>query len=129
MLCGELGQNRGGLAKGKILYVKTVGSGSYCVDYDSHVSMAVIIVSCPHCDSKEVYRHGKTASGYPRYQCRSCRKTFSDAPERGCSEEVKDTILATYQERMSMRGVARTFKISRNTLSAWLKEKGGDSLP
>ena len=91
--------------------------------------MVVKIISCPSCQSSEVYRHGKTASGHPRYQCRICRKTFSEAPPRGLSEDVKETILAVYQERASMRGIARTFKISRNTLSKWLKEKGGDSLP
>ncbi|MES2464224.1 MAG: hypothetical protein V4671_26980 [Armatimonadota bacterium] len=31
-------------------------------------------------------------------------------------------VLATYQERASMRGVARLFKISRNTLAALLKK-------
>jgi transposase-like protein len=87
--------------------------------------MATIVISCPYCCSEQTIHFGKTTNGYPRYRCRACGKTFSDAPERGHTEDFKERVLAAYQERMSMRGIARTFHISRNTLSAWLKEKGG----
>jgi len=53
-----------------------------------------------------------------------CKRTFSDAPGRGHDERFKTLVLAVYEKRMSMRGVARTFKVSRNTLVKWLKEKG-----
>jgi ribosomal protein L37AE/L43A len=32
---------------------------------------------CPHCESKRVIRYGK-AQGKQRYQCKECRKTFTD---------------------------------------------------
>ncbi len=89
--------------------------------------MVALIVSCPSCQSQDVIRFGKTASGYARFRCKDCKRTFSDAPDRGHTEEFKVTVLAAYEERMSMRGVARTFKISRNTLAQWLEEKGGNS--
>jgi len=35
--------------------------------------------SCPHCGSSHVSRNGKTPSGYQRYICVDCRKTFGDS--------------------------------------------------
>ncbi len=84
------------------------------------------VVACPDCHSENVIRHGRTQTGYQRYCCKRCQATFSDAPERGHTEAFKQQVLAAYQERASMRGIARTFKISRNTLTGWLKEKGGN---
>lgn len=88
--------------------------------------MVTLIVSCPDCQSQRVIRFGKTTGGHARYRCKDCGVTFSDAPERGHSQEFKERVLAAYQERASMRGIARTFGIGRTTLTRWLKEKGGD---
>ena len=87
--------------------------------------MAIRIITCPNCTSEHTIHFGKTTNGYPRYRCKQCLKTFSDAPERGHTERFKQRVLDAYQERMSMRGIARTFHISRNTLTQWLKQKGG----
>ncbi len=84
-----------------------------------------LVVVCPDCQSENVIRHGRTQTGYQRYRCKPCQATFSDAPQRGHTEAFKQQVLAAYQERSSMRGIQRVFKISRNTLTVWLKEKGG----
>jgi transposase-like protein len=84
------------------------------------------VVVCIHCQSEAVKRNGHLASGYQRFLCKDCRATFSDAPPRQAPTELKEQVIAAYQERMSMRGVARVYKISRNTLTKWIKEKGGD---
>ena len=83
------------------------------------------ILLCLQCQSPDLIRYGRTQTGYQRYRCKRCKATFSDAPERAPTPEFKEQVLAAYQERASMRGIARTFKISRNTLTEWLKEKGG----
>ena len=83
------------------------------------------LVTCPDCQSADIIRHGWSETGHQRYLCKRCHATFSDAPQRGHTPEFKEQVLAAYQQRSSMRGIARTFKISRNTLTAWLKEKGG----
>jgi transposase-like protein len=44
-------------------------------------------------------------------------------PKRGYTEEQKEQILAAYKERSSMRGIQRTFGVSRNTLTSWLKKR------
>ena len=83
------------------------------------------VLTCPDCQGADIIRHGHTDSGHQRYLCKRCRGTFCGAPERGHSPEFKERVLAAYQERAPMRGIARTFGISRNTLTKWLKEKGG----
>jgi len=45
------------------------------------------------------------------------------------TEEKKELIINVYQERCSMRGIKRTFGVSRRTLSAWLKEQANDLPP
>ena len=85
----------------------------------------VRIVVCPACQSEAIQRHGYTRTGFQRFRCKDCRLTFSDAPSRQTPQSRKEQILAAYQERASMRGIARVHHISRNTLTKWLKEKGG----
>lgn len=67
--------------------------------------------------------------GKQRYRCRSCAYTFREDPQpNGYPEEEKVRILAAYQERTSLRGLTRIFGVSRNTVSAWLKERA-EALP
>ncbi len=79
---------------------------------------------CPHCGSDSVIRHGKAANGKQRYRCHACSRTFRENPgSRAYSEERKAEILAAYHERSSLRGLSRIFGVSRNTVSAWLREQ------
>ena len=48
-------------------------------------------------------------------------------PDYGYSEARKDEILKAYQERSSMRGLTRTFGVSRTTVSKWLKKSRDDT--
>lgn len=84
-------------------------------------------VRCPDCQSENVIRHGYHPRGTQRFRCRACGRAFIRPEESRLphQEAFKEQVLAAYQERSSMRGIARTFKISRNTLVKWLKEKGG----
>ncbi len=85
--------------------------------------MVIQILPCRHCQSQNVIRHGKDKSARQRYLCHDCRRTFREKPmSRTCSAEYQATVLAAYQERASMRGVCRLFRIGRNTLSEWLKK-------
>lgn len=43
----------------------------------------------------------------------------------GYTEEEREQILRAYHERSSLRGLSRTFGVSRNTVTAWLKKRGG----
>ncbi len=87
------------------------------------------VYTCRKCQSNDLVKNGTNASGSSQYHCKTCG-TYSvlELKERS-TEEKKELIIKVYQERSSMRGIERTFGISRQTLSAWLKEKANDLPP
>jgi transposase-like protein len=88
-------------------------------------AMIAIVKTCPTCGSKELVSNGRQVkNGKQKYHCKSCGKygTLDAAPRY--SEQRKAEILKAYFERPSMRGVARTFGVARQTLAGWLKEQG-----
>ncbi len=42
-------------------------------------------------------------------------------PKVGYTTEYKATVIKAYAERSSLRGLARTFKHSRTTITKWIK--------
>ena len=80
----------------------------------------VIVFHCPECDSTNVVMNGKNSAGSQQFLCKDCRKSAVMYPQNQRSQEEKDQILSTYHERSSMRGIARRFHISRNTLKKML---------
>src|SRR5262249_47447364 len=59
--------------------------------------MTFIAVRCPHCQSDQIVKRGKTARGTQRYLCQNtlCAKGsfLLDYCNRGCLPEVKQTII------------------------------------
>lgn len=85
--------------------------------------MVLTQVECYHCGSGEVIKSGTTRNGKQRYLCRGCGKTSrADRQPNGYTEEQRDMILRAYQERSSLRGLTRTFGVSRATVIGWLKK-------
>ena len=89
--------------------------------------MVTQIISCYHCGSERLVKNGRDPKGKQRYYCKDCSKASLENPDYGYSEAFKEQVIKAYQERSSMRGVARTFGISRNTLSSWLKKSQNDA--
>jgi transposase-like protein len=80
-------------------------------------------LSCPHCKSEKMVRNGLAPNGKQRYLCRECKRSSRENPSvRGYSEERKEEILRAYQERSSLRGLERTFGVSRYSVVKWLKK-------
>jgi transposase-like protein len=91
--------------------------------------MVIHVLTCPRCESPDVIRHGKDRHGIQRYRCHACAYTFRENPKpNGYTEEEKQRILDAYQERSSLRGLTRTFGVSRTTVSTWLRERA-EALP
>ena len=77
--------------------------------------METYLPPCPACASQNIKKNGHQ-SGKQRYRCRDCHKTWRDNPNsRATDPQRKATILAAYHERMSQRGLARVFGVSRST--------------
>jgi transposase-like protein len=82
-------------------------------------------ITCRHCASLEITRHGLTANGKQRFRCHACGRYSRENPQpNGYTEQARETILRAYEERSSLRGLSRTFGVSRNTVTSWLKKSG-----
>ena len=77
---------------------------------------------CRACGSTHIVKNGRNRSGSQQYQCRTCGASKVLLPKQRYSEERKAEVLRAYQERSSLRGLNRTFGITRKTITQWLKK-------
>jgi transposase-like protein len=86
--------------------------------------MVTITLTCPYCESDGLVRNGHAPNGKQRYFCHECKRSSRENPvPRGYSDERKEEILRAYQERSSLRGLERTFGVSRYSVAKWRKKK------
>jgi len=86
----------------------------------------MVTVKCLHCGGDRLARNGLTQNGKQRYLCSDCGRRSRENPQpNGYTDEERERILRAYHERSSLRGLSRTFGVSRQTVTAWLKKRGG----
>jgi transposase-like protein len=89
------------------------------------VKMVLIPVLCPHCQSDQVIRGGKTKAGKQRYKCQNSNCTHYsfqlDLIYKGRSPEVKEQIIDMALNGSGIRDTARVLKISTTTVINELK--------
>src|SRR6266567_4485381 len=86
--------------------------------------MVTLTLRCQHCQSERLVRNGLAPDGRQRYLCRDCSQRSREQPRTNAySDEEREEILRAYDERSSLRGLSRTFGVSRNTVTAWLKKR------
>ena len=69
-------------------------------------------------------KNGHTDHGAQRAKCVECQRTFTLSPKGPRYDQTfKDQVLSAYQDRMSLRGIKRTFGVCYQTVMAWLGEK------
>ncbi len=84
--------------------------------------MITVTLSCPHCQSENLVRNGLAPNGKQRYLCHGCGRRSRDNPSSNAySDEGREQILRAYDESTSLRGLTRTFGVSRNTVTTWKK--------
>jgi transposase-like protein len=77
----------------------------------------------PHCGSDDVVRNGLSPKRKQKYRCRTCKKQSRDNPTpHAYPEERREAIVRAYEERSSLRGLERTFGVSRGTVIEWIKK-------
>jgi transposase-like protein len=88
--------------------------------------MTFIAVRCPHCQSDQIVKRGKTARGTQRYLCQNtlCAKGsfLLDYCNRGGLPEVKQTIIDMSLNASGVRDTARSLHICPNTVLRELKK-------
>ena len=83
-----------------------------------------VVHTCLHCGSERLQKNGHTQRGAQRARCVECLRTFTlspTGPRHG--QKFKEQVLAAYQDRMSLRGIHRTFGVCYMTVRRWLGEK------
>ena len=67
--------------------------------------------------------NGRSLHGKQKYLCRACQRQSRENPTpHAYPDERREEILRAYEERSSLRGLERTFGVSRNTVIAWIKK-------
>jgi transposase-like protein len=86
--------------------------------------MVIVTLRCQHCESRNLVRNGLATDGRQRYLCHDCGQRSREQPRTNAySEEEREQILRAYDERSSLRGLSRTFGVSRQTVTRWLKKR------
>ncbi len=89
--------------------------------------MVLIPVHCPHCDSDQVVKRGKSTEGKQRYLCQNqacSHQTFIlDYSYRGRVPEVKQQIVDMALNGSGIRDTARVLGISKDTVLSALKKR------
>ena len=87
-----------------------------------------IVHVCARCGSEKIRKNGHACNGAQRAKCLECERTFIVEPAGPRYDAAfKDAVLAAYQDRMSLRGIQRTFGVCYQTVMAWLGEKNRGS--
>jgi transposase-like protein len=92
--------------------------------------MVTIVVTCVHCGSDALVKNGHAPNGKQKYRCRSCGRQSRENPTPNITPASRrEEILRAVQERTSLRGIARTFGVSRNTVTKWAKKSPRSATP
>ena len=90
--------------------------------------MIVKVLECPHCSGENLVKNGHAPNGKQKYLCNDCGGSTRENPSHnGYTEKEKETILKTYEERASLRGLQRIYGVAPGTVSRWLKKKQNES--
>lgn len=83
-----------------------------------------IVHVCARCGSEHLRKNGHAENGAQRAKCQDCARTFVLQPKGArYDHRFKEQVVAASQDRMSLRGITRTFGVRRKTISRWVGEK------
>ena len=86
--------------------------------------MVTFILHCSHCGIEALVRDGHAPNGKQNHRCHGCGRRSRENPTPNAYPQARrEEILHAYQERSSLRGLTRTFGVSRATVSSWIKKK------
>ena len=81
---------------------------------------------CLRCGSEKIRKNGHADNGAQRAKCLACGRTFLLQPKGArYDQRFKEQVVAASQDRLSLRGITRTFGVCRKTILRWVGEKSG----
>ncbi len=69
-----------------------------------------------------IVKNGRMPKGKQKFHCHACGAYRILEPEVKYSPEQQAEVLKAYHERSSLRGLERTFGVTRQTVAKWLKK-------
>ena len=85
-----------------------------------------IVHVCLRCGSECIRKNGHADNGAQRAKCLECQRTFILQPKGArYDQKFKDQVTSAYLDRMSIRGITRTFGVCDKTVLRWVGEKNG----
>ena len=88
--------------------------------------LTTIVHACARCGSEQIRKNGHAENGEQRAKCLACGRTFILQPKgERYDQKFKDQVVGAYQDRMSIRGITRTFGVCYKTVIRWVGEKSG----
>ena len=86
-----------------------------------------IVHVCARCGSEKIRKNGHANNGAQRARCLECERTFILEPKGPrYAEAFREQVLRAYQDRISIRGITRTFGVCYQTVVDWAGEKNRD---
>jgi transposase-like protein len=90
--------------------------------------MVLMPVRCLHCQSDQVTKRGKTATGKQRYRCHNLQcphqSLLLDPTYKGRLPAIKQQVIEMSLNASGVRDTARVLQISTRTVLNELKKKG-----
>ena len=90
--------------------------------------MVTITLPCPYCGSDARGARWACPQWETEGSCHACeRRSRENATPNAYWDARREEILHASQERSSLRGLTRTFGVSRATVSTWIKKRSSAS--
>jgi len=83
----------------------------------------IITHACPRCGSLNLVKNGRDYKGAQKFRCNECRRYGTLTPRQGHAQQGRTAVERAFTERVSLRGIARVFGISRTTVMRWLEQR------
>ena len=86
--------------------------------------MILTKTKCIHCESEEVVKNGKRATGIQSLKCKNCGRCFRESYlNNGAKPETKRVIISMSVNGSGIRDISRVLKISKDTVMKTLKKR------
>lgn len=80
-------------------------------------------IHCPHCNSNDLVKNGKSSNGTQCWRCKKCHKYFRlDYRYNAGKQGVKEKIIEMTLNSSGVRDIGRVLKISKDTVTSVLKK-------
>jgi transposase len=90
--------------------------------------MITIPITCTCCTGVNLVKNGLSKSGFQRYKCKECQKTFQLKFEKKAYQPgIREQIIEMSLNGSGTRDIARVLGIDKNTVRATLKKNRNKS--